>query len=423
MKLKSLIWMPLTLSLAALACSVFSPAATATPSSLTAAPIVTDTPAAPVATDTAAPAATDTLSSPTETVAPAPTDTPAAPPAQQFIAYVDPVRNLLVTNVTGDVLGGTTQYTQIAVEGQALDLAWSPSGEYVGFVTSRPDNVHVYYVYAVGAGTPVDLGIGADVAWSPDSAHIAFVRDGNLWQYSLETGAAQPLTFNDSTWAWGRPVYSPDGAYLIAAGALYADLGAQGNTAFWLYQIPVDGSSAPAPLPGMAGGPQIEGRLARDLTFSPDGARLAFTTSWHISACASAADYHVLNADGSGLRSVVSPSLAALADSASEKYFLGFSLAWTPDSAALLQTGEVRNCANFEGALVGGPQLSRVGLDGAETLVAAGNFDSLSFDRSGTRIGLVARPDAIAPGEVRLYNLAGFPVLTIGPGDLAALQP
>ena len=419
--------MPLTLSLAVLACGGLSPAAaTATPAPPTVA-VATDTPANPAASDTpGAPAATDTVApaEPSATSeAPAATDTPAAPPAPQFIAYVDPLRNLLVTDVTGDVLGGTTQYTQLAVEGQVLDLTWSPSGEYVAFVTSAPDNVHVYYVYAVGAGTPVDLGLGANVAWSPDSAHIAFVRDNNLWQYSLETGTAQPLTFNDATWAWSRPIYSPDGTHLIVAGAFYADMGAQGNTAFWLYQVPLDGSGVAQPLPGMAGGPQIEGRLPRDLTFSPDGTLLAFSTSWHISACASAGDYHVLNADGSSPRSVVSPSLLALADPASEKYFLGFNVAWAPSGAALLQTGEVRSCVDFEGSLVGGPQLALVGLDGSETLVAAGNFDSLSFDRSGTRIGLVARPDQVAPGDVRLYDLTGFPVLTVGPGDLAALQP
>ena len=173
--------MPLTLSLAVLACGGLSPAAaTATPAPPTVA-VATDTPANPAASDTpGAPAATDTVApaEPSATSeAPAATDTPAAPPAPQFIAYVDPLRNLLVTDVTGDVLGGTTQYTQLAVEGQVLDLTWSPSGEYVAFVTSAPDNVHVYYVYAVGAGTPVDLGLGANVAWSPDSAHIAFVRD------------------------------------------------------------------------------------------------------------------------------------------------------------------------------------------------------------------------------------------------------
>ena len=58
------------------------------------------------------------------------------------------------------------------------------------------------------------------------------------------------------------------------------------------------------------------------------------------------------------------------------------------------------------------------GLDGCTYVVSTG-----SFDRSGTRIGLVARPDAVAPGDVRLYDLTGFPVLTVGPGDLAALQP
>lgn len=418
--------MPLALSLAALACSLFQPAVTPTVIPPTVV-IVSDTPLpgdtattaptdAPPATETTAPA------EPSATVAapPAATDTPE-PPRLQFIAYRSADWQLQVTDVTGNVLGGTTQYTRLDVEGQVLDFTWSPSGEYIAFSASLPDNVHIFYVYATGAGTPVDLGLGANLAWSPDSTRLAFVRDHNLWQAPLDGGPPQQLTFNGSEWAWSVPVYTPAGDALVVAGAPYDTMGAQGNTSYWFYRVPLDGSGAIAQLPGLAA--PIEGRLARDLTFSPDGTRLAFSTSWHISACASQADYFVMNADGSDRRSLVSPALAARANPAGEVYFLGFDIAWTPGSDGLLQTGLVRTCADFSGALVGDPQMSIVNLSGAESSVILGEFDSLSFDRSGAYFAAVARFPYPTPGEVRLYDLSGHVVLTVGPGELAALQP
>ncbi len=429
MKLKPLGFMPLLLlTLTALACSVFAPAATATVAPPTAA-VVSDTPlpvdtAAP-ATATIAPAATDTAApaEPSATVE-APPDAATATPepsAPQFIAYFDINRQLLVTDVTGGVRGGTTQYTRLEIEGQVLDFTWSPSGEYIAFAASLPDNVHIFYVYVLGAGTPVDLGVGNDPAWSPDSTRLAFVRDNNLWQQTIEGGPLQQLTFNGSEWAWSRPIYTPAGDALIDSGARYDNMGAQGNTSFYFYRIPLDGSGASAQLPGLAA--PVDGRLARNLTYSPDGLRLAFSTSWHLSACASEAAYYVMNADGSDRRALVSPALAARADPAHDIYFLGFDFAWTRASDGLLQTGLVRTCADFSGALVGDPQMSIVNLSGAESGIIVGQFDSLSFDRSGAYIGAVVRPDEVGPGEVRLYDLSGHIVLTIGPGELAALQP
>jgi len=419
--------MPLALSLAALACSVFQPGATA---KLTAAPVAVsdtpatgDTPAPPATTEAAAPAtATATLEAPTDTVAaPTITDTPE-PPALQFIAYLDASRQLLVTNVTGGVLGGTTQYSRADVEGEVLEFVWSPSGEYIAFVGIIAGDPHIFVVYAVGAGTPVDLGFGANLAWSPDSTRLAFYTEFNLWQIPIAGGLPrQQLTFNGSEWAWGRPVYTPFGEALLAGGALFADMGAQGNTSYWLYTVPMDASGTLTPLPGLAA--QIEGRLPQDLRYSPNGALLAFSTSLHYSACASKAEYFVMNADGNDRRGLISPALITRASDAAEIYFLGFDLAWTAAGDGLLQSGLVRNCGDFSGDLVGDPQMSIVSLTGAESSVIIGQFDSLSFDRTGTLIAAVARPDNAAAGEVRLYDLSGNVVLTVGPGERAAMQP
>ncbi len=421
MKLKPLAFMPFALSLAALACSVFQPAA---PATLTSPPLpITDTPAAQ-ATTAVPPAATEAATpvppAATETVA-APADTATPDAAPQFIAYLDADRQLLVTNVTGGVLGATLQASSAAAEGEVLEFAWSPSGEYLAFVGLIGGDPHLYVVNVIGAGSPVDLGFGTSLAWSPDSTRVAFYTEFNLWQVPIDGTVRQQLTFNGDQWAWGRPVYTPTGDALLAGGARFDNMGAQGNTSFWLYTVPMDGSGLVTQLPGLAA--PIDGRLPFDLHYSPDGARIAFFTSWHLSACASQADYIVLNADGSNRLSLVSPSLAARADDAAEIYFLGLDLAWTPASDGLLQSGLVRTCADFSGALVGDPQLSIVSLTGVESAVVLGQFDSLSFDRTGALFAAVARPDNAAPGEVRLYDLTGNVVLTISPGERAQLQP
>src|SRR5262245_10630925 len=110
-KRRAVLWLPVLLSLAALACSVFSPGATATPlpptiapATDTAAPPPTESPAAEPPTDappTEAPPSAPADATATES-APAATDTVAAP-AQQFIAYLDANRQLLVTDVSGGV--------------------------------------------------------------------------------------------------------------------------------------------------------------------------------------------------------------------------------------------------------------------------------------------------------------------------------
>jgi len=424
-KNKTSMLMALALSLVAVACGGSQP--TATPTQTGAPPTVTDMPTAvPATTEAAAPAtATATLEAPTDTVPP-PTETNTPePPALQFIAYSDVSRQLLVTDVTGGVLGGTTQYSHAEVEGQLFEFAWSPSGEYMAFAASTGMDVsviHVYYVYALGAGTPVDLGIGLNLAWSPDSTRLAFIRDDNLWQVTLESGLIQQLTLNGREWYWGGPVYTPAGDALLAGGALVADIGAQGNVSFSLYTVPLDGSGTVAPLPGLAA--PIDGNLNQyRLRYSPNGALLAFSSVWHLSACASRVEYFVMNADGSDRRGLISPTLITRTNDAAEIYFQGLSLAWTQASDGLLQSGLVRNCSDSSGDLVGDPQMSIVSLTGEESSVVIGLFNSLSFDRTGSLIAAVAYPDPSAAGEVRLYDLSGNLVLTVGPGVFAAMQP
>ena len=262
----------------------------------------TPTPAVSVPTPTA-----PLVTEPVPTDERSPTPTQPTQPQQQFIAYVQSGQ-LLVTDVTNGVQGGTTQYTITGESDQVSDIVWSPSGEFVAFVSSATGEPHIFTIYALGQSSPTDLGPGSSPAWSPDSQSIAYIGgtypDDSIWVTTIDNPAPRQLTF-ETNYAWGRPAFTPDGQSLVVAGADRFNMGAQGNTTFTLESLALDGSGTRAPLPGAT--PFEGARLPYDLHFSPDGTRLAFSTSFHLSACASPGAYYVSNADGSDRQEIVSP--------------------------------------------------------------------------------------------------------------------
>jgi hypothetical protein len=412
--------MVLALALAALACNTLVPGGPATFVPTEATVDVGETPEAPCCsppspTPPAAPSETP-ASGATETPLAAPTETPAAT-GTTFIAYVVDGQ-LLVTDVTGGVLGGTTQYTQAGVDDGVTDLVWSPSGEFIAYTGLIGTEQHVFVVYAVGAGTPLDMGAGATPAWSPDSTQLAFQNAGQIWITPVEAPEPRQLTAQDN-WAWGRPAFAPDGLSLVVSGESFNDMGASGNTTFFLYSLPLDGSGTLTPLPGMA--QEVEGRLPYDLQFSPDGSHLAFSTSWHLSACASSGSYYLLNNDGSSLLPLKSVTLDALANEVEEDYYTPWSYAWLPDSSGLLASGLVRDCTDFAGTVLGA-QMSTMTLAGGETLVASGDFAPVSINNEGTLIGANLN-DGSGTGRVQVYGPLGDLLLEVGAGDGARIQP
>jgi dipeptidyl aminopeptidase/acylaminoacyl peptidase len=346
----------------------------------------------------------------------------------QFMAYVRDGQ-LLVTDVTYGVVGGTTQYTAAGQGDQVQQLVWSPSGEFVAFVSPVQGIEHLFYIFAEGASTPTDLGPGSSPSWSPDSQSIAYIGgtypDDNIWLTTIENPSARQLSFETSH-AWGRPVFMPDGQALIVSTTDRNNMGAQGNTSFTLEQLALDGSGIRVPLP--AATPIDGGRLPYDLQFSPDGTRLAFSTSMHYSACASPGAYYVSDPQGGNRQELVSPSLMTSVDPPKERYHVGLSYAWSRASDALVATGTVIDC-KFDsptmGQVVAGPQLSILRLDGSEGTVFPGMFYSPSVDRSGT---LIAAAHYIELGDsnpnVEIYSAqTGQLVLTLGPGHSPQFQP
>jgi len=370
----------------------------------------------------------------TTTVAPLPvpqetsTPTPAPQVSQQFIAY-ESNGQLLVTDVTDGVQGGTSQYTVAGENDQVTNIAWSPSGEFVAFVSAAKGEPHMFYIVGLGQSSPVDLGPGSSPAWSPDSQSIAYIRgtfpDDNIWVTTIDSPLPRQLTF-ETNYAWGKPVFTRDGGSLIVAGADRFNMGASGNTSFTLEYLSLDGSGTRTPLPGAT---LFDGaRLPYDLDFSPDGTHLAFSTSFHLSACASPGAYYVSNADGSNRQELISPSLAPAIDPTKEHYHVGLSYGWSPFSDALVIFGNVVDC-NFNspttGQIVAGPQMSIIGLDGSERLITPGTFYGLSMDRSGTLVAASHYKDFQDLNPIlEIYSTqTGQVTLVLGAGRNPQFQP
>jgi hypothetical protein len=419
-------------TLLAAACVPLTPAVTATPTqdlsgiaSQTAAAITTATAFLPTATTT-----TETLPAPTETIEPATTTTQPAQGGTQFLAYINNESQLLVTDVTNGVLGGTTQYSVAGESDQVMDLAWSPSGEFVVFTSVAKVDPHLFYIYALGESSPTDLGPGSAPAWSPNSQSIAFIGgtfpDENIFITTVENPAPRQLTF-EKNYTWGRPVFTPDGNSLVVAGTDRNNLGASGNTKFTLETLALDGSGTRTPLPGTQ--PFDGVRLPYDMQFSPDGSKLGFSTSYHISACAAPGAYYVSNADGSNLQTVVSPSLKPSIDPTQEHYQVGLSYDWTPASDGIVALGNVLDCSMNNpnpGTPIAGPQMSIVGLDGSERTIIPGFFYGLSMDRTGTEIAAAHHQNGFQDPNpiVEIYSAqSGQLLLPIGPGFNPQFQP
>lgn len=396
-------------------------------------PTVTPTPFAPNQTETATPPVdipTPTLPTDVPNTPALPSETPTAvsTSGQQFIAYIQDGQ-LLITDVSGGVKGGTGQYTVAGESDQVTDLVWSPSGEYVAFVSAAQGEPHIFYIFALGQSSPTDLGPGSEPAWSPDSTSLAYVRgpspDDNIWITTIENPAPRQLTF-ETNYIWGRPAFRPDGQSLVVAGTDRNNLGASGNTSFTLESLALDGSGTRTPLPGAT---PMEGvRLPFDLRFSPNGNALAFSTSYHLSACAAPGAYYVSNENGSNRQEFLSPSLSSAIDPNKDIYHVGLSYGWSPNSDALVIFGNVVDC-DFNSPTVGqsvaGPQMSILGMDGTERLVIPGFFMSLSMDRTGTWIAAAHYKDFqdLQP-VVELYSTqTGQLVLTLGPGSNPVFQP
>lgn len=239
------------------------------------------------------------------------------------------------------------------------DARWSPRGDLIAFMSQRDYPSRIYLIKPDGTGLrPLTAGSDGDEihpAWSPDGESIAFVvrkgRKADLWVAPLETrpGRAEVnLTRGDGKYH-EYPVWSPDGqriAFVTSERVKSA-----------ISVINVDGSDRRALT-------QTENAFNRLPAWSPDSRLIAFVSDRRDG---NRMNVYVMNADGSGVRSV------------SESAFEDTSPSWSRDGASILFTRIDRGSA----------EVFRVGLDGrpAQQLTRSGRFDSQPLQRPATRAG------------------------------------
>lgn len=242
--------------------------------------------------------------------------------------------------------------------GRIWDPAWSPDGQKLAFISSRslddsvnqhgPVSGNIWVMNSDGHGAaPItqltsDIVTARYVLWSPDGSKLAFLsnraldgsdrRNGkegifNLWMVNADGSEARPLTrftavgINVLNVKW-----SPDGKRLAflsncahdGRDALAGDL----NTNIWVAKP--DGS-------GVQALTQFHNVSVRDLDWSPDGIRLAFSSTGALDG-SDAAKLHftqniwVMKADGS--------SAFPLTRATEFGYDNGYPL-WSPDGTMI----------------------------------------------------------------------------------------
>jgi Flp pilus assembly protein TadG len=150
----------------------------------------------------------------------------------QFIAYIRDGQ-LLVTDVSANVQGGTTQYTLAGESDQVSDLVWSPSGN-TWRLSHQPNPSRTFFIFSRWVRARLWTWVRAPhlpgrrtASRLPISAHSLMRISGSQ---PSKPGPRQ-LTF-ETNYAWGRPVFTPDGESLIVAGTSRDNMGASGNTNF-----------------------------------------------------------------------------------------------------------------------------------------------------------------------------------------------
>lgn len=132
-------------------------------------------------------------------------------------------------------------------------------------------------------------GFVGDVAWSPDSQQLAYGwGDGTtsgIFIASVLTRDFRQVT--PPALPVGGPSWSPDGTHLVFAASTTA-------TTSQIFTIRLDGTELQqltATAPTLPAGRVVQGGAA----WSPDGTRIAFTTTRH-----GGSDIYVINCDGTG---------------------------------------------------------------------------------------------------------------------------
>jgi WD40 repeat protein len=107
------------------------------------------------------------------------------------------------------------------------EIAWSPDGSQMAFVSDRDLNFEIYVLDTSGVNRNIrritnHLAPDLHPSWSPDGQWLVFAseRDSNSELYVVSVNGGEPRRLTDNEARNVEPVWSPDGAYIayIAEG-------------------------------------------------------------------------------------------------------------------------------------------------------------------------------------------------------------
>jgi TolB protein len=123
--------------------------------------------------------------------------------------------------------------------------AWSPSGTQLAFISNRSGPLKVYTAMADGAElTQLTEGPEEDdsPSWSPDGTRIAFVstRDGNPEIYRMNADGSNQLRLTDDPGIDIHPAWAPDGKSILWNSSRHSADSAEPET-FEVFEMDVNG--------------------------------------------------------------------------------------------------------------------------------------------------------------------------------------
>ena len=346
----------------------------------------------------------------------------------QLLAYVRDGK-LIISDITNGTPGRTKEYELAGIDiNYPVVPIWSPSGAHLVLTAQLNQELHMFYLWDLESGIPVDMGRGSHPTWSPDGQSIAYIGgqypDNNLWITTLPNLAPRPLT-SEKNFVWGSMAFTPDGQAIVAIGQTHDLAGASGNFPSYRPEyIALDGSGARSRflsdvIPDFGGS-----HLPENLQFSSNGKWLAFSTFSHINASCASGEFYALPADGSTMQELRSSSLENVVGGNPSLVILRGSYAWSPASESLaISSGGIINCDT--GERMAGQQLSVIGLDGNERLVFPGQFGSPSYDCSGAFLAVTHSQNLqdMNP-NIEIYSVQTRQmILSLGPGMSPSFQP